>query len=732
MNGFSSSPNPTKEIGEEPIVQILRQEILELTIQLSRKQRVEQALLATKRRLQRLISSSPSVIFSAQSESDFGIIFVSQSIEQFGYKSQDFLENLGLWKRCIHPEDLSYVFSELRTLGEKSNLILEYRFLNSDGEYRWIQDQRRHVYDSNGKPIETVGSWQDITDRKLMEDALYQEKETAQNVLQSIGDGVITTSPKGNVQYINPSAEKLTGWPLQDAKDKPLVEVFRITETEKLESTNNIIRTVNQSEKVVSLPHSSNLITGENSLCPIEGSIAPIQNYNREIVGNVLVFRDVTQNEALARELSWQATHDYLTGLVNRREFEVRLASTISLAKEDNHQHTLGYLDLDQFKIINDTFGHGAGDELLRKLSTLLSGQLQNADTVARIGGDEFGIILNQTALDDSVHIFENLLNSIRNFRFPWKEEELSVGCSIGLVAIDDSSQNVNELLGAADAACYAAKESGRNRIQVYQADDNQLQAQRGQRQWATIINRALEENRFILYKQAITPTHNAPHQAPHYELLIRMVNEQGELVSPASFIPAAERYGLMPQLDHWVIKNFFEAYQNHEYLRKDEHIYAINLSGLSITDESFLVYLKEQFTLFNISPTNVCFEITETAAISNLANAVRLIEEMKALGCLFALDDFGSGMSSFAYIKHLPVDYLKIDGIFIKNIIKDPFDSSLVACMNQIGHEFGMKTIAEFVEDEKILNRLEDLGIDFVQGYCIDEPSPLILDNFE
>ena len=391
-----------------------------------------------------------------------------------------------------------------------------------------------------------------------MEKALFQEKETAQNVLQSIGDAVITTSSKGRIQYINPVAEKLTGWAFHAARNKFLTDVFQITEMESTEGSSDILRTVNTSEKIISLPHTSRLMALDGSTCPIEGSIAPIQNYEREILGTVIVFRDVTQNEALARELSWQATHDYLTGLVNRREFEVRLASIISNAQDNNERHTLGYLDLDQFKIINDTFGHVAGDELLRQLSTLLGSQLQTSDTFARIGGDEFGIILNQSELSEAIHIFEHLLNLISNFRFHWKNETLRIGGSMGVVSIDGQSQNLNELLGAADAACYAAKEKGRNRIHIYQADDSELQEQRGERQWVSHITRALEDERFVLYKQPIVPLNESLSIKPHYELLVRMVSENGTLISPGAFIPAAERYGLMQKLDHWVINHFF------------------------------------------------------------------------------------------------------------------------------------------------------------------------------
>ena len=723
--------NPQDSLNTQ-IIEELRRENSELKFELNKKQRVEQALLTTKRRLQRLLSSSPSVIFSSQATSNFGIIFVSKSVEQFGYKSQDFLENINLWQQCIHSDDLSQVLDEISQLKGDTNLVLEYRFATKNGNFRWIQDQRRLILDDTGKALEIIGSWQDITERKLMEQALFHEKELAQNVLQSIGDGVITTDYCGCIQYLNPIAEKITGWNLNSAKGHSLLEVFHILRSNNTEVFYDIFSTVKSSGKVIGLPHASSLITLDGTELAIDGSIAPICNRHGVIIGSVIIFRDVTQNITLARELSWQANHDFLTGLINRREFELRLAETIINARETGQKHTLGYLDLDQFKVVNDTCGHVAGDELLKQIAALLRKRLRNSDILARIGGDEFGIILHECELADASQIFNYLFTLIQSFRFVWQGQTFSLGASMGLVAIDENSQDLNSLLGAADAACYAAKDKGRNRVHIYQADDAELLQQRGERRWVAGILKALEENRFQLYKQPIVPILESANASTHYELLLRMVSDTGQTLLPMTFIPAAEKYGLMKMLDRWVISSFFEASRNHsEQLWQSELggecVYAINLSGLSINDDQFLTFLIEQFTAHEILPSSICFEITETAAISNLANAVRLIENMKQLGCSFALDDFGSGMSSFNYIKHLPVDYLKIDGSFVKNIVKDSIDSTLVSCMNQIGHEIGMKTIAEFVEDEHILRKLKDLGIDYAQGYAIAKPSPLI-----
>ncbi|WP_404789469.1 EAL domain-containing protein [Altericista sp. CCNU0014] len=701
--------------------------------QLSRQQRAEQVLLATKRRLQRLLSSSPTVIYSSQPSSEYGIIFVSASIEQFGYQPQDFLENLGLWKQCLHPEDVTYVLKELSYLPQHGHRVFEYRFLHCDGVYRWIQDRRRLIWDEDGIPVEIIGSWQDITERKQMEQALFHEKELADNVLQSIGDAVITTDATGEIQYLNPIAEQITGWRLEHAKGMPLAEVFRVVRAVSLQIVTNLVSKVRSSGKAIGLPHASVLLARNGTEYAIDGTAAPVRDRNNQMIGSVVVFRDVTQHYALARKLSWQASHDFLTGLVNRREFEQRLAEVISSAQETGQQHTLCYLDLDQFKIVNDTCGHIAGDELLRQLSVLLRRRLRTTDTLARIGGDEFGIILHDCGPMNANSITDHLLSMIQGFRFVWQNNTFSIGASIGLVSIDAESRDLNAILGAADAACYAAKEGGRNRIHVYQVDDLDLVQQRGERQWIARITKALEEKRFCLYKQEIRPIALGSSAKTHYELLLRMLSDTGEVISPMAFIPAAERYGLMTAIDRWVVSHFFSGYKSfgRDVLtepRDLDCVYAINLSGVSISDDLFLVFLKEQFMMHEVSPQNICFEITETAAIANLSKAARLIDEIKAMGCSFALDDFGSGMSSFAYLKNLPVDYVKIDGSFIKNITNDSVDSALVECMNRIGHEIGMQTIAEFVESDSILEKLRGFGVDYAQGYGIAQPTPLNL----
>ncbi|MBF2001611.1 MAG: EAL domain-containing protein [Synechococcales cyanobacterium M58_A2018_015] len=717
---------------DERFVELVR-ENAELKQQISRRLRAEHILLETKRRLRRLLASSPIVIYSSQPTGDYGITFVSESIHQLGYEPQHFLENSWFWRRCIHPDDVSHVFAELSHLAEQGQRVFEYRFRHQNGEYRWIQDQRRLIHDETGNVVEIIGSWQDITERKQMEQALFQEKELAQVTLESIGDAVITTDAEGRIEYMNPMAEQLTGWRIDQVKRLPLPEVFNTLHQASRLPADNLVEQVKHSGREVGLAHPTLLVARDGTEYAIDSSAAPIRDRDKAIIGTVIVFRDVTQHHYLARKLLWQASHDPLTGLVNRRGFEQQLAEAIASAQEKDQQHILCYLDLDQFKVVNDTCGHMAGDELLRQLATLLQKLIRSTDVLARLGGDEFGVILHQCPVEAAKQIGNNIREVIQDFRFVWQDKTFSIGASIGLVSIDATSGDLNSLLSAADAACYAAKDSGRNRIHVYQVDDRELAQQRSERQWVTRILKALEENRLCLYHQAIVPiTPALTSGAEHSEILLRMISEEGELVPPMAFIPAAERYGLMPAIDRWVIRTFFASRQRQVQgmptHQAEQILYTINLSGASINDEQFLPFLKEQLLLHQVSPDTICFEITETAAITNLTRAARLISELKDIGCYFALDDFGSGMSSFAYLKTLPVDYLKIDGNFVKDIVVDPVDSAMVECINRVGHVIGIRTIAEFVENEAILKKLRDLGVDYAQGYGIAEPCSLIL----
>jgi diguanylate cyclase (GGDEF)-like protein len=425
--------------------------------------------------------------------------------------------------------------------------------------------------------------------------------------------------------------------------------------------------------------------------------------------------------------LSWQATHDTLTGLINRPEFERRLKLMVQQANIDRTRHALLYLDLDQFKLVNDTCGHMAGDELLRQASVILRKRVREADTLARLGGDEFGVLLPGCTLEKAVNVAEELRTALHEARFAWNDKPFVIAASIGVVAVGDGDTH-ERALAAADTACYAAKESGRNRVKAYTPDDAELARHHSEMQWVTRIRHALDAARFRLDCQRIEPISRNAGPIEHHEILVRLLDEKGQTVAPMAFIPAAERFGLMPEIDRMVVRTAFEAVARAVRSSPGSafpHL-AINLSGTSLGDEGMVAFLREQFELHGVPPSTICFEITETAAIANLTAATRLMLAAKELGCRFSLDDFGSGLSSFAYLKNLPVDMLKIDGTFVKDLVRDPIDSAMVRAINDIGHVMGLRTIAEWVENKETLVALRAIGVDYAQGFGVEKPRPL------
>lgn len=572
-----------------------------------------------------------------------------------------------------------------------------------------------------------TGLIRDVSERKKIEEQLFQEKELALVTLESIAEGVITTNELGQIKYLNHTAEKLTGWTSKAAVGRPLGEVYRllddVTRKEKRDTAQQILL---RGEIVVeSIPHT--LVSGQGREYSVEHTAAPIRNRLANIVGVVLVFHDVSHAREMQKQLSHQATHDSLTGLMNRSAFESRVVEVINNAKLEDTNHVLCYLDLDQFKLVNDTCGHVAGDELLRQLSVILSAHIHRGDVLARLGGDEFGLLLYGCPIEKGVEIAETVRELIHDFRFPWNDRLFAVGVSIGLVNISKDTEDLRQLLSLADAACYAAKDKGRNRVHVYEQDDIEVANQRGQMQWVSRIREALDKDRFRLYFQTITPINNVNSLSGHYEIFVRMLDDDNNIIPPGAFIPAAERFDLMWEIDQWVIKNALAWLGDHARKYTDTiNICALNLSGASLSDERCLNSIKQYLIDYHVPPELVCFEITETAAVANLNIATKFIKELKSLGCEFALDDFGSGLSSFGYLKNLPVDYLKIDGAFVKDMDTNTVDSAMVESINSIGHVMGLKTIAEFVENEAILEILESMGVDYAQGYHIDLPRPL------
>ena len=440
----------------------------------------------------------------------------------------------------------------------------------------------------------------------------------------------------------------------------------------------------------------------------------------------LLVCEDVTETKMLSEKIVYQASHDALTDLVNRAQFDSVIQTLVKQAHKNQEEHALCYLDLDQFKVVNDTSGHLAGDELLRQLGNILKKQIRKGDMLARLGGDEFGILMNNCSLDEAFHACEKLRNIIRDFQFAWEDRSFSVGVSIGISSINQATGNAVDVLKEADSACYAAKERGRNRVHVFRPDDEDLALRQGEMQWVERIRAGLDENRFVLYGQLIVPIADKNQEGLHFETLVRFLDEKGKVIPPGAFLPAAERYNLATALDKWVISHLFEWLEQHPDCLNRLAVCSVNLSGLSLSDESMLDFITEAFIKYSIPTTKICFEITETAAIGNLNDATQFIQQLRGIGCSFSLDDFGSGLSSFAYLKNLPVDYLKIDGLFVKDILEDKVDLAMVKSINEVGHVMGKKTIAEFVENKEIFDLLNELGVDYAQGYGIAKPVPL------
>jgi diguanylate cyclase (GGDEF)-like protein/PAS domain S-box-containing protein len=439
----------------------------------------------------------------------------------------------------------------------------------------------------------------------------------------------------------------------------------------------------------------------------------------------LIVYEDITETRLLNEQIAYQADHDALTGLANRNKFDRYLKRAITLAQQHSSEHALCYLDLDQFKVVNDTCGHLAGDELLRQLGDMLRQHVRQSDFIARLGGDEFGILMYNCSPQQALLACEKLRELIKDFTFAWEDRSFTIGVSIGVAPISIVCGNAVDLLKEADAACYAAKEKGRNRVHLFSPDDEELAIRQGEMQWVEKIRLGLERQQFILYGQPIVPLHDTD-EGLHFEALLRYRDDRGNIIPPGAYLPAAERYNLASELDRWIISNLLEWLASRPDFLDTLSLCSVNLSGLSLSDESMLKFISNQFQQWNVPTNKLCFEITETAAISNLSHATHFINQLKEQGCLFSLDDFGSGLSSFAYLKHLPVDYLKIDGLFVKDILVDEVDLAMVKSINEVGHVMNKKTIAEFVENEAIFNLLKKLGIDYAQGYGIGKPVPL------
>jgi diguanylate cyclase (GGDEF)-like protein/PAS domain S-box-containing protein len=680
----------------------------------------EQALRGSEAKFRGLFESIAEGVY--QSGKEGRLLSVNPAfISILGYGSAEELYALpSVALLYWNPADRAEFMRRVESEGEIRNA--EFCMRTRDGQQVVILENARAVRDAGDRITGYEGTIANITERKRAEQAIFAEKERAQVTLQSIGDAVISTDAEGRIEYINPVAETLTAWSLAEARGRPIGEVLNlVNEITREPIENPLVCALGRGETGPAADHSV-LLTRTGQEVAIQESAAPICDRQGRVIGAVIVFHDVTKERRLKRALSYQASHDALTGLINRREFDNRLHAAVLSAQRGEGAYALLYIDLDQFKVVNDTCGHQAGDRLLRDVTGLLQGRVRASDTIARLGGDEFGVLLEGCTPEQSARVADGVRQAIKEYRFIWGATTLSVGASVGVVQISAETESVAAVMSAADIACYAAKDEGRNRIHVYEADG--VSHRHREMHWVARVTRAAEENRLELFFQPIVRI-GADGAPTFHELTIRLRDDDGRLVPPSEFIPAAERYNVMSIIDRWVVIRAVELLKRRREAGGTLPMLAVNLSGTSLNEQAFAEFILHTVGEPEIASA-LCFEITETAAVTSLSNVTFFMRELKARGCKFALDDFGTGLSSFMYLKTLPVDYLKIDGQFISQIATDPVDRSMVEAISKVGRALGISTVAEWVENEAVLDELKRIGVDFAQGYHMARPMPL------
>ncbi len=661
---------------------------------------------------------------------DNDALTTSELIDQvFGLPLHDQITSGRGFLELVHPEDQPSLEQALLRLikGEDENLSVDIRCLSPRGEIRWLAERAVAMRHPSGRVQRVIGVAHDITERKIAENALFQEKERAFVTLASIADGVIRTDARGIIDYLNPVAQKLTGWTLEEAYGQEAEAVYRVVDEATGKKVLDPVHHCLEERREVAFLGQRLLVRRDGSTFPIHDSAAPIRNQEGKVIGSILVFKDLTQVRRVEDEMEHLASHDPLTGLINRREFERQLRQTLQARDGLGGRHALCQLDLDAFKLVNETCGHTAGDQLIRKIASVIEDRVRQQDVLARLGGDEFGILFRDCPSEEAEKRAKEIGEAIHSFRFHWGGRTFTNRVSGGLAPLSTSHSGADALLSAADAACFVAKDKGGGTIHIYQPGDREIAERYGEMQWISRLQKALDEDRFRLYHQIIKPLGASNSEPPLSELFIRLIDEEGKLVYPGSFIPAAERYGLIPTIDRWVLRTALHLLADGgKTVIADNSRFAINLSGLSLGAEGFLDFVVDELDKTRIPPDRVFFEITETSAIANLPTAMRFISVLKGMGCRFVLDDFGQGLSSFGYLKNLPLDFLKIDGGFVREMVADPIQAALVASIHEIGEVMGLGTIAESVEDEATLEALRQIGVDYVQGYLFQRPRPL------
>ncbi|MEX2496124.1 MAG: EAL domain-containing protein [Woeseia sp.] len=612
-----------------------------------------------------------------------------------------------------------------RLAGENVPRRLEIQLINGDEQGLWVEAQSATI-EYRGRPaILTIA--RDVSHRKSLEVSLSRSKRQAQYTLESISEGVITTDTEGRVDYMNRAAEAMTGANREQARGHRIGEIFSLIDEADRRPLGDPVERCLSMRRRVNMGRRALLISRDNEQeHSVEITASPIRGPGNSISGTVVVFHDVTEIRGLTQQMSYHATHDALTGLVNRREFERRLQDAIDSAQAEEAVHILFYMDLDRFKAVNDSCGHQAGDNMLREVASLIKDKVRDSDYVGRLGGDEFGTLLIGCPLEKARQIATDICNAVADYRFVWQDKIFNIGISIGLVEISHASASMQDLMSAADSACYVAKQRGRGQVHVYSARDEAIARERGDIQWLRQMQTALHENRFELAIQPIIATGGGDETGPAVEILIRMPGETGRSPNSAEFLRPAERYQMMPQIDRWVVSAALSAIGAGEIKLPGQRNCSINISGQTLADEGFLGFVVEALDHSGVPPSAICFEVTENAISANVQLAQRFIEVLHGIGCEFALDDFGSGLGAFSSLKHLPVDYLKIAGAYTRNVTDDQVSQEMVAAMIKLARTMEFRVIAEQVERQEDFDWLRNAGVDFVQGNFIEPPSIL------
>jgi len=654
------------------------------------------------------------------------LIWDARMYQLFGDASGGRAAPIALWAQRIHPDDLPGLQEAIRQATQGDQLLdRDYRIILDDGRVRHLRGTARAMRDASGKPIRLIGANWDITELRELASSLAEDRSLLSVTLESIGDAVITTDARGHITWLNPAAERLTGWTSPEATGRTLTQVFHIVDEKTREPAADPVRDCLEQGRRVVRSDNTLLLSRNGEEFGVQDTIAPIRREDGTVLGTVLVFHDVSEQRRLTGEMSWRATHDALTGLVNRAEFEARLGRLLASAHENDGEHALLYIDLDQFKLVNDACGHAVGDQLLTQVARMLTDSVRTRDTIARLGGDEFAILMERCSVDQAQRVAQKLCDRMDDFRFVHEERRFRIGMSIGLVPVDRRWQATAAIQQAADTSCYAAKEAGRNRVHTWFDTDVAMRERQFEMQWTRRIEHALDEDDFVLFAQRLTPLKGAC-DGVHAEVLLRMRQDGGVLVAPGAFLPAAERFHLASRIDRWVLRHVVDWMKDLPEPSRIEQL-SVNLSGQSVGDSSFHRWALD--VLANAGPAlcrALCLEITETAAITNIADAAAFIDQVRAFGVKVALDDFGAGAASFGYLKTLRVDTLKIDGQFVRDLVDDPLDEVAVRCFADVAKVMGLTTVAEFVDKAAVLERLREMEVDFAQGYLLHEPAPI------